>query len=858
MFGSKALLFVSNTHILICVRDRDTYRLYLLFGGCHMRKSCNTRMIYLPNRITDAMKEIYSYPLTIVEAPMGYGKTTAVREYLDHTASKVMWQSIFDNTSAGFWKGFCRQLNALDSDCAQSLMRLGFPDDSVSIQEALHIISAIDFPAKSVIVIDDYHLAAGAEISAFIEAVVRSEIPELHIVLTARYIEALNTEEMELKGYLNHIKKEMFELSTEEISEYFKLCGVRIKESEAERLHALTEGWISALYLLLLNYVANGTYSDITNIYKLMENAVYTPLSEEIKDFLVTMSICDNFTAEQAVYIWGKDNAADLLGEITNRNAFVKYDARQRTYHVHAIFTNYLKDVLEGRRIKLNLFRRAACWYLTNGDFIQSMHYFYLCGDFEGIFQAIEMEKAININPPYRKELVVKYITECPDTVKAKNHFVMLLFAFRLFTFNELALFKMTCDEFVRNITADTALDENDRNRLMGEFEMVLSFTGYNDISRMAEHHQKAGRLLKEPSSIMHSKSVWTFGSPSVLYMFYRESGKLIAYVETMLEDIPLYSRLSNGNAAGGEYVMKAEYHFNTGDIENTEIAAHQAMYEAQSKNQVANIICVLFLKMRISLVQGDFSGALGHLRRMRDEIAREKEYPLIHTIEICEGYLYALLGKGGKVPVWLATGDFSSQRLLFPVIPMINIVYGRALLINGEYLKLIGSSRHFTGIASVFPNLLALIYTDIYLASANNRIFREADALDALRRALQTALPDRLYMPFVENCDHIKPLLERLSGEGFMRDGIARILELSESYHKAMDQITREHFSEYRPDLTEREEEIARLAAEGYSNREIGKRLFISENTVKTQMKSVFEKLGIGSRVLLKQIFRQ
>ena len=62
------------------------------------------------------------------------------------------------------------------------------------------------------------------------------------------------------------------------------------------------------------------------------------------------------------------------------------------------------------------------------------------------------------------------------------------------------------------------------------------------------------------------------------------------------------------------------------------------------------------------------------------------------------------------------------------------------------------------------------------------------------------------------------------------------------------------EYFNIAKPVLTEREEEIARLAAEGFSNKQIGKTLFISENTVKTQLKSVFEKLGVNSRTLIKQ----
>jgi DNA-binding CsgD family transcriptional regulator len=49
---------------------------------------------------------------------------------------------------------------------------------------------------------------------------------------------------------------------------------------------------------------------------------------------------------------------------------------------------------------------------------------------------------------------------------------------------------------------------------------------------------------------------------------------------------------------------------------------------------------------------------------------------------------------------------------------------------------------------------------------------------------------------------------------------------------------------------LTPREHEILGLIAEGLSNREIGERLFISENTVKTHSSRLFDKLGVGRRV--------
>lgn len=49
---------------------------------------------------------------------------------------------------------------------------------------------------------------------------------------------------------------------------------------------------------------------------------------------------------------------------------------------------------------------------------------------------------------------------------------------------------------------------------------------------------------------------------------------------------------------------------------------------------------------------------------------------------------------------------------------------------------------------------------------------------------------------------------------------------------------------------ITQREHEILGLIAEGLSNREIGERLFVSENTVKTHSSRLFDKLGVNRRV--------
>lgn len=49
--------------------------------------------------------------------------------------------------------------------------------------------------------------------------------------------------------------------------------------------------------------------------------------------------------------------------------------------------------------------------------------------------------------------------------------------------------------------------------------------------------------------------------------------------------------------------------------------------------------------------------------------------------------------------------------------------------------------------------------------------------------------------------------------------------------------------------ELTKRETEIALLLADGFTNRRIAKELFLSEHTVKTYLKSMYEKLGVNCR---------
>jgi DNA-binding NarL/FixJ family response regulator len=92
---------------------------------------------------------------------------------------------------------------------------------------------------------------------------------------------------------------------------------------------------------------------------------------------------------------------------------------------------------------------------------------------------------------------------------------------------------------------------------------------------------------------------------------------------------------------------------------------------------------------------------------------------------------------------------------------------------------------------------------------------------------------------------DEIRAAVERAAAGEPMLSGEIAGRVLHEFEREREDQRFREQLA----DLTSREEEILKLLATGESNKEIGNRLFISEQTVKNHVASIFRKLHVNDR---------
>ena len=83
--------------------------------------------------------------------------------------------------------------------------------------------------------------------------------------------------------------------------------------------------------------------------------------------------------------------------------------------------------------------------------------------------------------------------------------------------------------------------------------------------------------------------------------------------------------------------------------------------------------------------------------------------------------------------------------------------------------------------------------------------------------------------------------MLTAMAAEGFAERARRELLATSETMRKRAVSIGGE--------LTAQEEEIARLAGDGYTNPQISTQLFLSPRTVEWHLRKVFMKLGISSR---------
>ena len=801
----------------------------------------NLNTIYISERLQESLRPISRCAMTTVVAPMGYGKTTAVNWYLEERAKaetlKIIRISVYSDNLAIFWKSV-----------QEAFARAGFPflreypcptdaaGGGLMVDDLCHELAG---ETSCYIFIDDFHLLTDRRASTFL-CMLANRLPvNVHLIVASRdrFVPAAETVRLGAKAY--QIGTEQLRLNHTELAVYAHRCGTDLSDAQVESLLYSSEGWFSAVYLNLRTLSERGVLpSRNSDIYTTFTAAMIDPLPEKQREFLAVMGLADEFTIEMAQCITGDADAGQILSMLTAQNAFVMRLPDGATYRFH----HMMKECAERSFLTMKAetqkryWERFGFWYEEHKQYLHAIAAYRKSENYDALLRVIRSDAGILL-ASLKPEDVLNALDNCPaETLKAYP-FAILVLMRRMFTWRQIPKMLELKALLLTAIAEHPELSAEERGNLLGECDLILSFLCYNDISAMSRLHRSASAQMSRPAISIQSSGGWTFGSPSVLMMFYRGPGELEGELAEMDECMPHYYQVTNNHGQGAETIMGAEALFCQGRFTDAHIELERAYAQVKDNGQINMALCCDFLSWRLSR----YTDVEQHytFEERYAALLRYHDASWINLWCATSAYYHALCGETGKIPEIFSQHQLSDINMLAPGKPMMEMIENQVYLAQGAYARVVGYSAELLPVCEAMHYALVALHIRIQTAAAYERLGKSEEARAWLRKALSDAEPDGLVMPFVENYDILKPLLER----EIKNDLISKIIELGEAATARNAAGTRPAAFDV---LTPREFEIVELMAQRLSNREIAEKLYLSEGSVKQYVNQIYSKLHI------------
>ncbi len=817
-----------------------------------MRNKDKQKIYFFSDKLRKQLEQISHHPLTIVEAPSGFGKTTAVREYLKENLPQdtgEYWYTCLGEPSSTAWRGICSLIANADKNKAEVLKSLEMPTIETLIYMT-EIIKDIRCSKETYLVIDNYQLISCDIPYELLSVLSMHGSRSLHIIIITQQIRAnrlLTFHNVDI----HTIHASAFFFSREGVASLFRMEGLRLTELELEQVYIGTEGWVSAIRLQIINYQENGTFERNFGIEQLVENAIWNRLEPLEKELLLSVSVMDSFTAQQAAIMLDRETLPESLEDMLKNNDFIRYYPDKNIYTIHSILQDYLKNRFyhnQSEEFKRRVFGLAGQSYAIQAQYYPAAQLFYKIGDYDAILSApFTWEYLSNQKEKKILEFIVELVEKCPEDTLRRYPFALLSFCYQLYLGGYREAYRKLC-RLVETAAGEQAdFNPGEIRRIRGELAMVWALDAYNDINKMHQFHEAAWDILKEPTSQRYEGPM-TFGSASVLYMFHRKAGNLEGELKDMDEYLPCYNRLTRGHGAGADSVMRAEALLMRGKDNEAEILCYKALYDAQNNQQISISICAELVLARMAIMRGSTDNYLTAIQNIQDYAAKSPLLYVLRMVDYSISLLNLVLGIRDNVAAWLYDMENIKKVLYTPAVPFARLLYSKLLLLDKRHNELYGITQAFLEEAGSFPYIIPQIFHYIFLAIADYRHKNDSKAGEHLMDALALALPDKIYLPFAQQGEEIVAMLEMVRYRAHDKESMDALLALCRRQERGASVIRKSLVINKSP-LTIREREVAVLARDRLSAREIADKLYISEATVRTILKNIYSKLDIHSK---------
>ena len=323
-----------------------------------------------------------------MSAPPGFGKTTAVAQWLDRRSPPSAWLSVdtLDGDAERFVRYLVAAIEAATThrlpEAAALLAARERPPVNHRLEVLVSEMARLDEPL--LLVLEDFHETRAQEVQQLVERLVATMPDSLHLLVLTRRDPPWPLGSWRARGWLGELRARDLRFSVAEARSFFRAGRpLPLSDPTVERLHERAEGWIAGLRLMKLSLrdaedpeARAREYSGPDRIvvdYPVDEVLAMQP--PEVREFLASTAPLPRFCAALCDHVLGDRPSApaarELLGRLEQDNLFlVPFGTDGKWYRYQHLFRDLLLDhlpELASADHRARVARRAGEWFAREG-----------------------------------------------------------------------------------------------------------------------------------------------------------------------------------------------------------------------------------------------------------------------------------------------------------------------------------------------------------------------------------------------------------------------------------------------------------------------------------------------------------
>ncbi len=387
--------------------------------------------------------------LTLVCAPTGYGKSTALAAAVERAGREPAYARVGEQENEGtrFWgyvaAALAARYDGLGERSAELLSHAALAGIMGGQPDAAHesfVISLLnecaDYGDSVVIAIDDFHEITAGEVVGGFGGFLREAPPNVHTVLLTRHEPDLDLHRLRSRGELSEIGPRELAFTADQCREFVsRQPGGYPSQAEALRLRDLTDGWPAGLRLALLapqavpaavNAAGDAAAGDAAStLSEFLSSEILAGQPESVREYLTATSILPLLSETVCAKVAAPADGVTLASLARQGMFIVREGPHAPWYRYAAPFARMLRRRLDDERTPRQiaaLHRRAARAYADEGLFAEALHHAFEAADTRYAADLLEQRMADLLNSDRNAHLTA-YLGRIPDElVRARPH----------------------------------------------------------------------------------------------------------------------------------------------------------------------------------------------------------------------------------------------------------------------------------------------------------------------------------------------------------------------------------------------------------------------------------------------------